>query len=326
MKKVYKVMTTAALASLILGGAALGTATANVSNPTLPAPKSVAAQTSAQNPSVTHNGITLSVSKALYDGNYIGITVNRSGGGLTSGITEGNFDAQAEDYAFAKGAIKDIQIFMNGKNIYDMGDGKLHKRPSLGWAQGSNPDVAEIKIVDPTWLGDHLNELAFSNQFKLTVKITLEGVDKPYTLEMPMQQSVEKATALKPNMTKKHGNLSVTLSKLNLTSDSSRIQLIEKGLDKDKHSGIIYEFVDDEGNIIEQISGFGTNDNNNNGHWYHNFVIDALSKNTESITVKAFTPEMETPGATSGSFKRDENGNLIKNYIKNLEMTVKVKK
>lgn len=93
MKKVYKVMTTAALASLILGGAALGTATANVSNPTLPAPKSVAAQTSAQNPSITHNGITLSVSKALYDGNYIGITVNRSGGGLTSGITEGNFDA-----------------------------------------------------------------------------------------------------------------------------------------------------------------------------------------------------------------------------------------
>lgn len=71
-------------------------------------------------------------------------------------------------------------------------------------------------------LKNNLNELAFSDKFKLTAKITLEGVDKPYTLEMPMQQSVEKATALKPNMTKKHGNLSVTLSKLNLTSDSSR--------------------------------------------------------------------------------------------------------
>ncbi|GIO84198.1 hypothetical protein J25TS5_11300 [Paenibacillus faecis] len=325
MKKGYKVMTTAALAGMILGGAGWATVStdAQAAAGKASAAYSAAAQKAEKTPEITQNGITLGVSEALYDGNYLKISLKRSGQGLIGGITDSKFDEKTQDLIREKGAIKNIQIFIDGKDIYTIGGGSLGKRPSLGWRPGPTPDAAIVELSDPSWLGGQ--QYVFPDKFKLTAKITLEGVEKPYTFEMAMQKSTGTPTVLKPNLTKKSGKLTFNLSKLNLTSTSTRVQLIQKGYEKGKPSDIMFEFVDDQGRKLETLSGMGTDENNKDGDMYHDFVLSALEKNAKSITIKAFKPEYAEPGATSGLFKLDEKGEIVKQYVNELEMTVNVK-
>ncbi|MEC0135737.1 DUF4179 domain-containing protein [Paenibacillus macerans] len=331
MKNIYKVMTTAALMGMLVGGTAWGTVeAAGSAKAKAPAVSSAAQASTAKADSVTQNGITLTVSKALYDGNYVSLTLQRSGKGYTGGITDGKFNEATKEYERPKGAIKNIEMFIDGKSIYEFGGGGLGKRPALGWGPASAPDTAEIQLVDPSWLGsDGMASPAFPDKFKLTAKVTLEGVDKPYTFDFSLQKNADNLQALKPNLTKKRGDYSATLSKLNVTSTSTRFQLIEKGLKKGEHSRILYEVVDDQGNLLDLKSGFGTDENNKNGDKYNDYVFSPPEKDAKSITIRAFEPDFvpDNPNDPSspGIFKTDSNGELIKNYIKELEMTVNIK-
>ncbi|CAM4500403.1 MAG: DUF5643 domain-containing protein [Paenibacillus macerans] len=320
MKNTYKVMSSAALAGALLFGTAWGAAEAAgpmaAANSTAKSGGTLSAA-KAKAPSVTQQGITLEISQAIYDGNYVGITLKRSGEGLTGEIT-GKYDEKTGEDIYEKGAIKDLDLFIDGKPAHEYGGGKsMAQKTQITQGKGSTKDMFDIRMADPSWIGGNLK--AFPDKFKLTAKVTLEGVDKPYTLDMTLQKT--KGKALKPNLTKKSGKLNVSLGKLNLTSSSSRIQLIIKGLEKGKPSPINYELVDDQGKELKKIFGHGSDDNDNNGVIYYDFVTDALSKNAKSITVKAYQYELEP----NGTAKEDSNGETIKNYIKDLEMTVKVK-
>ncbi|MGG0821896.1 DUF5643 domain-containing protein [Paenibacillus turicensis] len=319
--KMIKVMATTAIAGMLLGGAVFEPTTmyaASKKQATTVTKANV--QNQAQKVSMTQNGITLTATKSIFDGNHVQFEVKRSGGGLSSGITEGVWDNEQEEYILSKGAIKNIQIFIDGKSINDFGG--LGQRPSLSWTKGADLDTAQITLVDPSWLGDQL--YAFPNKFKLTAKITLEGTQQPFTLELPMQLT-NKANTLQPKITKSYDGLSVTVNKVNANTSSTRLQLIEKGVEKNKSSNLMYEFVDDKGVVLDRISGFGTNSHNKAGDWYHNYVVEGVNKDVKSITIKPFKGELVNPEQTSGQFKVDENGNLIKHYIKELEMTVKLK-
>lgn len=317
--KVIKVMATTAIAGMLLGGAVLEPTTMFAASKKQAAVTKANVQHQDRKVSMTQNGVTLAVTKSVFDGNHVQFEVKRSGGGLTSGITEGGWDEESQDYVYSNGAIKDIQIFIDGKSIYTFGD--LTKRPSLGWKEGATPDIAKITLVDPSWLGE--NSYSFPDKFKLTAKITLEGTKQPFTLELPMQLT-NKANTLQPKITKKHDGLSVTVNKVNATTQSTRLQVIEKGVPQDQHSDLNYEIVDDRGVVVEMITEFGTN-NNKAADWYRNIVLEGLDKDVKSITIKPFKVELENPDQASGSFKVDENGERVKHYVKELEMKIKVK-
>lgn len=318
-------MTTAALTTgLLLSGAAWGMKPATVeAEAKIPAVQSTATQNAAKAAGITHGGITLGVNEALYDGNHIQLTLERSGKGLVGGITDSTFDEKIQDVILEKGAIQKIDVFINGKSIFKFGGGELSKRPSLSWEPGSTPDTVQIKLTDPSWLGGQ--EFAFPDKFKLTAEVTLEGVEQPYMFDLSMQKNADKSIVLKPNVTKKSGKVTLNLSKMNLTSTSSRVQLIEKGDESGKPSDLMYEFVDDQGNELDFLSGFGTDENNKDGDMYHDYVLSPLGKDAKSITLRVFKPEFKEPGATSGEYELDENGNIVKHYIKELEMKVNVK-
>lgn len=321
MNKMYKVLTTTALTTgLLLSGAAWGLKPATVeAEAKIPAVQSNATQKETKAAGITQEGITLGVNEALYDGNHIQLTLERSGKGLVGGITDSTFDEKIQDVILEKGAIKKIDVFINGKSIFKFGGGELSKRPSLSWEPGSTPDTVQIKLTDPSWLGGQ--EFAFPDKFKLTAEVTLEGVEQPYTFDLSMQKTADKPIVLKPNVTKKSGKVALNLSKMNLTSTSSRVQLIEKGYESGKPSDLMYEFWDDQGNELDMLSGRGSDENNKAGDMYHDFVLSPLGKNAKSIIIKAFKPEY----AEDGTYKLDADGNIVKSYVKELEMTVKVK-
>lgn len=321
MKKIYKVMSTMALAAMILGGTALGTAQAASPSATKDKPTAGnSAQSKSKTASVTQDGITLGLSKALYDGNYVSIQVERSGKGLIGGMIGGKWDDKASEFVQEKGMINKIDVFINGKSLYEYGD-RMAERPSLSMTPGADANHAFIILSDASQLGGNLE--TFPDKFKITAKISLEGVDNPYNLEIPVQKTADKPVALQPNLTKKWNGLSMTLKNVKVTSSSTRLQMVLKGQKED--STILYEFVDDQGNILDPITGIGTDENNANGDFYYDFIVAALIKDAKSITIKPFTPEFEEPNAKHGAFKVDSNGEVVKNYIEELEMTVPVK-
>lgn len=315
MKKLCKVMSTAAFAAMLLGGTVLGHADA-AAEKTSASSNSAQIMAAASAISVTQSGITLQVIKAVYDGNHVSITIQRSGKRYTGGITGGKLDSKTNEYVREKGSIRDMSILIDGKSIH--GSGSLSQRPSLSWQAGADPNTAIITLTDASQLGGNIK--AFPDKFKLTATVSLEGVSKPFTLDIPIQKGSGKPVVLKPNITKKSNGLSMILNKATLTSTSTRLQLILKGSDK---NSISFDVVDDQGKQLDMISGRGTDENNKKGDYYYDILLDGLGKNVNSFTIKPFKPELKD--GTSGQYKVDSKGNTIKQYMKDIEIRVLVK-
>lgn len=313
MKPIYKVMSAAVLAGCVLGGAAWGTAYAAQ----VQAPKSVSG-------TATQQDISLRIAKATYDGNVVQLEVERNGKGLVGGITDWKWDDQKQDSVREKGAITSIELFINGISANVYGGSKLWERPNISWVPGSNPDKMLITMTDASYLGEKASLKALPDNFKLTAKITLKGVNQPYTLNVPIQKNAGSVIKLNPNMTKKSGKVSITLKKANVTSYSTRLQLIVTGVDA--NTTMLYDFYDDQGRKIEPLSGGrATDENGAKGVMYHDFFLNTQGKNIKSITIKPGKPVFEEPGVTSGRFKVDDHGEVVMEYMKDLEMTVKIK-
>lgn len=319
MNKVYKVMVTTAIAGMLLGGAVFEPTTlfAAGKKQTTTVNKA-ASKNDAKKVSMTQNGITLTVTKAIYDGNYVQFDVKRSGGGLKSGVLDQRWDENQQKIIGSKGTMTDIQVLIDGKNLDSIGGSG--ESPSLFWIKGTTNDTAKIIMVDPSFSGEKL--YSFPNKFKITAKITLEGTKKPFTLELPMQLT-NKVYTIQPKITKSHDGFNITANKINTTPQSTRIQLIEKGIEQGSlaTSDLTFEIVDDRGVKLKQIEGFGTNKYSKNGDWYHTLVVEGLNKNVKSFTIKPLKYER----TATGNYKSDKNGEPVRSYVKELEMKIKVK-
>ncbi|KOP68568.1 hypothetical protein AMS62_27530 [Bacillus sp. FJAT-18019] len=320
MKTIYKVMSSVALTGMILGGVVWGTAQAASITATKPQASKSLLQDESKVASDTQQGITLGVSKALYDGNHVKVELQRSGKGLSGSLTGGHWDEQMGEYIHDKGSIRQMDVFIDGKSIHEFAGGDLSKRPSVSTSPGSEPNHAIMILSDASLLGGNLE--AFPDKFKLTAKIYLEGVQKPFTLELPIQKMVNKPVVLQPNIIKKMDDLRLTLKQVHSTAHSTRIQFVLKG---GHDSTILYDFFDDQGNELERISGRGTDENNKNGDFYYDFILETPDASAKSIIMKPFTPEFKDPNAASGEFKLDKNGEIVKNHLKDLELNIPIK-
>lgn len=323
MNKAYKVLSSAALAAIMLGGAAWGNAEAAATKTAVnkTAVQKTENSKQAATASATQGEITLSATKAIHDGNHIQIKIERSGKELSGGMTEGKYDPELEDVIYAEGAINYLDVLIDGKPLHSLGKSYADS-PDLRWSPVGK-DAIQISLSDASWLGGNIK--AFPDKFQLTAKVYLEGTKEPFTLNIPIQKLAEKPVVLQPNVTKTSGKMTMTLKKAALTSTSSRVQLILKGYEKNReqYQSISYDFVDDQGNKLEMISARGTDENNKNDDMYYDFILERLDKDVKSVTVKPFKPEFKE--GNTGLYKLDSEGNVIKHYIKELEMTIPLK-
>lgn len=128
MKNTSKMIAVTALATgLLVGGGAWGyqATTVDAAAAQATGEKGKAATASkAKTVRVTQSGITLEVAKAKFDGNFIDISLNRSGkdlsGSFVHRITKDEGSAQI-------GSLESIDAFIDGKSIFELGGG--------GWAK-----------------------------------------------------------------------------------------------------------------------------------------------------------------------------------------------
>lgn len=308
MKKPFAVMSTFAMATMIAGSALLGSA--HAASPSTPVSQSV------------QQAASLKVAEAFYDGNHISIKLQRSGESSEGRLVGGSYDAKKGTYVSDKNSITRIVMFINGKAIHEYGNEKMPSKPSLSW-MADGKDAAIIRMTDASLLGGNLP--AFTDKLQLRADIYLEGQKQPQKVNIPLQRSTAKAVVVKPDLTKTFGNVKLTASQAVHTATSSRLQLVlpNYSADLEKHRELLFDFVDDQGNTLERLTARGTDELNANEQFYYDFVIEAPSKDATGIVVKPFVPVLKKDD--SGQFELDENGNLIKHYVKQLEMTIPLK-
>lgn len=268
--------------------------------------------------SVTHEGVTLRIPQLVYDGTRLSLAVTREGEGL-GGTIMGYEVIDGEIKFSPERAITSVDVLIdNTPIITDEGRGKIlwSGKPT------SDPNSAIYELTAFPSEGETAPVLP--DAFQLTLEFRLEGISEPFAFEFPVRKNAD-TLALSPPDTREWKGNKVKVEQIQFTPITTKVRLSVLSSDKAarllRHH-LIFEVWDDQGRELDHVSGVGVFKGEN--EMISEFLFDRFTDVPASVTIKAFLPEMEIPGAVSGRFKLDSDGEIIKNYIKELEITIPV--
>lgn len=272
--------------------------------------------------SATHDGITLRIPELIYDGTRLSMVVTREGEQLSGGILDQVSTGNGTQPKYPKGAIHSFDVQIDGHSIHR---GESEWNIGLGGKQTSDPNTAIYELTPRS--SPKQSALELPDTFTLTVQVGLEGVEEPFVLELPVREHQAKVISniQKSKEWKEH---KLTLSKIQFTPITTKVRLnvVSSGPETQKwQRQLKFELWDDQGNILGLIGGYGAYDTNRmGGELHYDLLFERLAVATPSVKLKAFIPEMEESSSSSGSFKFNERGEVIKHYIKELEITLPI--
>lgn len=307
--------------------------------------------TQAVNKGDTHDGITLSVAEVVNDGARLAIALHRDAPGLTSYLSrsyvkaEGKVETEPEG---TKGVLGRIDLFMNGKQLTHRSDVSFGRQIHLGW-RGIDKDNAILSFQDLSNQG--LGEAVFPDEFTLTLKVMLDGVNDPFMIDVPVKKSTKDNLVLSPNVTKEFDHIRLHVKKVELTPVTTRFAIEVDGTSKeipDKYRadrgivepipefpeakqkptlvlGINCDIFDDQGNKLNRVDFFG-NDEKQAGYTYMDVMYEPLKTIPKTLTIKPYLYVLQDQSKGSGQFLLDSKGEPVVEYIKELEMTIPISK
>ncbi|WP_226001378.1 DUF4179 domain-containing protein [Paenibacillus sp. BJ-4] len=282
------------------------------------------------NESVTHDGITLTLSDVLYDGTRLSFSIERKGENMPEtsmspylpmdAITENSDEEWVKKHKVPekdqlKGYFKfHPEVLINGKKV----DSDLY-------SYGDDPEKKNSVVGEFMQLG------SLPDEFELTVKTSMTGVNEPYEFKVPVKID-NTMIVVQPNETKTSSNFSYTVKELKSTSTTTRLVLDSTGEvpASQEQTGeyaptmMYYDIVDDQGNILEQRK-FGYFNSKPKTEYHVDELYDALKPNTKYVTIKPFTltvkpADWSIVGEGKGADGKLKRGD--KTYIKELEMKI----
>ncbi|MEK3732981.1 MULTISPECIES: DUF4179 domain-containing protein [Paenibacillus] len=264
---------------------------------------------------ITHEGVTLSIPEVSYDGIRLSMAVKREGEGLAHGMMDHN------ESTSARGSIRDVNVLINGQTMNNESNGgrlALIGKPTL------DPHAVLYELFDYSYLNG--GKAAIPDQFQLTAKIALEGIAEPFIMEIPVRKNNE-LIVMPSGETREWGSLRLTLEEVTFTPITTVIRMNIERTDSAKSlnsDSLLYEIWDDQGRVLGMVGGMGVYEDNSQKHQRDELLFDRFADAPAHITLKAFLPEFEDPSANSGPYKLDENSEIIKTYVQDLEITVPV--
>lgn len=265
--------------------------------------------------SVTHEGVTLRIPQLVYDGTRLSLAVTREGGGFASGIFDFESTGNGEPGIYPEGAIKSVDVYIDGEAIYNFAGGrKVH------WGGKKTPD-RNSAIYQLTAFPKLDEAPILPDEFQLNIEFRLEGISEPFAFELPIRKNAE-TLVQSPLDTREWKGNKVTIEQIQFTPITTNVKLNVLSNNKEAkllRSQLIFEVWDDQGRKLDDVSGAGIFKGD---EMISEFLFERFTGVPASLTIKAFLPEMEIPGAVSGKFKLDSEGEIIKNYIKELEITI----
>ncbi|KKO52984.1 DUF4179 domain-containing protein [Paenibacillus sp. DMB20] len=275
------------------------------------------------NVGATHEGVTLRIPEVVYDGTRLSLAVKREGEGLIGGISDYEVvqEGDSTNHIYPRGAITEVEMFIDGTSIYDYNGGK---RPGLIGNPTSDPNVVLYQLTGYSHLGEGAPMLP--DQFLLTAKITLEGIEEPYIIDVPVRKSSNQIV-VKSGETREWGGLKLTLEQLKFTPITTDLIIHAEQIgnpEDGNHKDLLYEVRDDRGRILGLVTGMGIYKDDSQREQRTELIFERFEETTSSITLKPFLPVFQDPSANGGLYAVDGNGDIVKKYLKDLEITIPV--
>lgn len=273
---------------------------------------------------VTHEGVTLSIPEVSFDGIRLSMAVKREGEGFDRGILDKDFvnDGEFTDAIYPRGAINSVSILINGKPLYD----SQGRRLGVIGKPTSDPNVVLYELLHYSYLSNE--GITMPDQFQFTAEIALEGIAEPFIMEIPVRKNNEHIV-IPSGETREWGSFRLTLEQVKFTPITTAIRMNAEQTDPSLNLNsdtILYEVWDDQGRVLGLVGGMGIFEDNSLKLQRDELLFDRFVETPEHITLKAFLPEFKDPSAKSGPYKIDKNGNIVKTYLKDLEITIPVDK
>ncbi|WP_019637302.1 DUF4179 domain-containing protein [Paenibacillus fonticola] len=270
--------------------------------------------------SVTHEGVTLHVPQVIFDGLRLSLAVQREGDHFPSAILDSEVVGEGENakVIHQRGEIKDFKMFINGKPTHEY---KGNQRIGLSGLPTEDPHSAIFQMTAHSGPGESAYFLP--DHFTLTAQFWLEGTKEPFVFELPVRKQT-KATSFSPKETRSWNNVAVTLDEIQFTPLTTKVTLNLEPEDgsREVYQNLIFELWDGQGNPVNIVGGMGTF--GEAGESRSELLFDRFKEAPSTVTLKAFVPQMADPSAKTGQFKLDQNGEPVKHYLKELEMSVQV--
>ncbi|ATP38666.1 hypothetical protein CSE16_00690 [Solibacillus sp. R5-41] len=257
------------------------------------------------NTSVTHEGFTLNVTEVVYDGTRVVI-----------GIERPHKEGESSNETLLD-RISDIDFLLNGKVM----DPTIFSGTLMHPTKDNNSAIFEF--------ADMKNQGGepFPKQFNLTLSTTIKGISEPFTFDIPMKSIGDNNVILQPKLSRQHNNIQFSIDQIELTPITTlittRTALLDKSIMIGSQERIHIKVFDEQGHVLQWSSGIGGRETNDGSS---DFISGLRSEPFETLpkalTIKPYIYLYnEYP---KGSFKMDENGEPIIQYIPELEVTIPI--
>ena len=254
------------------------------------------------NTSVTHEGVTLNVTEAVYDGTRVAIGIERH-------HKEGENTKESLSDQISK-----IEFLLNGEPLNHTNFSGVFRQPS----KDNNSVILEFADLK------NQGGSPFPKQFSLTLSTTITGISEPFKMDIPVSD-IGNYVNLQPNISRKYKNNQLTIEQIILTpittSITTRKALLDKSTSVDNRGGINIAVFDEQGREPRLVHGNGRRETNKGTS---DLIMDVRFHPFETlpkaITIKPYIHLYDG----EGSYQLDENGDPKIQYIPELEMTIPI--
>ncbi|MEK5060004.1 hypothetical protein BK126_19235 [Paenibacillus sp. FSL H7-0326] len=249
--------------------------------------------------------ITVTVPEVVYDGNRVSLSLIRAAGSSAS--------------MSLRDQISDIDIWVDDVNVQASESG--NHIPIFSFP-GADDNSAIIEFVD---LGNQGGE-SFPDQFKLTLRLSMNGFSDPLSLSVPVTMTSGDHIEIEPSISKDDGDLTFSLKRIELTPITTNITTaisLPEGVAYDAiTNGIAFDVLDESGNKLQTLTGIGRSDAVRN-----TFISDTryqpFAEVPEKIIIRPYKYIYNDSSNTT--FAKDENGNIIVEYLPQLDIEISLK-
>ena len=222
-------------------------------------------------------------------------------------------------HRFQRGAITDVEMLIDGTSIHDL---SLSDKPGLIGKPTLDPNVVMYELIGFSRLN---HSPSIPDQFQLTAKISLKGIDAPYIFHILVRKNTDQII-VSSGETREWNGLQISLEQLKFTPITTDLIMNLERLDKSgKLVTIIccsrFGMIGERARPDFRKESTGMIDNNNSSL---ELIFDRFEVAPDSITIKPFLPVFQDPIANSGLYKVDSKGEVVKTYLKELEITIPV--
>ncbi|WP_337100202.1 DUF4179 domain-containing protein [Paenibacillus sp. YIM B09110] len=257
------------------------------------------------NTSVTHDGVTFTISDMMYDGTRISMVLTRETSDGKNPPLKKWVDKSRDVYiaALKKGETPSdvIEVRANGEKLVVT----RHLASDIAYHHSS------ILTIQPDVGATGSSSFDLPETFEFEVKIQDATIDQEFKLTFPVERTTNQYIVLASEDVKSHGDFEMSINKLEMTNATMQLEVLlhfQAGHEMDPIGDrISYDIENERGEVVTELGGS---------------TGPGADENTY-VNVRMFEPFKELPKTLIVKPYKSEN-TREKHYLKDLEFTLHV--